>query len=156
MPACIFLWIGVWRSLNPNVARFLHFSNMKSDGFSDSLGFSFGFGMPKVIIPQNMPLATHTHTHNHFTALFPGLPGWAPRRKSSSRINGARGDIRGKHTDNPDGRHSIQTNHWPTSNIPIFTLDALPAASLPIYSGLGQAPKTNINRKNCLSPSTHL
>jgi len=51
--------------------------------------------------------------HNHFTALFPGPPGWA----------GARGELlnfmvqgkinRGRHTDHPAGRHSIRTNHFP-------------------------------------------
>ena len=48
---------------------------------------------------------------------------------------------RGKHTDHLAGRHSIRTNQWPTSLIPsIFTPDAFPAATLPIYPGLGQAP----------------
>jgi len=50
-------------------------------------------------------------------------------------------DNKGRHTDNPAERHSIWTKsathlHHP----PIFTLDALPAATLPIYLGLGQAP----------------
>jgi len=54
---------------------------------------------------------------------------------------GAGQDDRGRHTDHPDGRHSIWTKsathlHHP----PIFTPDALPAAILPIYPGLGQAP----------------
>jgi len=47
---------------------------------------------------------------------------------------------RSRHTDNPDGRQSIQTNLQSTSiNLPIFTPDALPAATFPIYSGLEQA-----------------
>ena len=54
-------------------------------------------------------------------ALFPGLSGWAgARRKSSSGLYGTRGDIRGKHTNNPALRHFIQTNQWPTSLIPPF------------------------------------
>jgi len=49
---------------------------------------------------------------------------------------------RGRHTDNPGGRHSIRTNQQSTSiNPPIFMPDALPAATLPIYPGLGQAQK---------------
>jgi len=37
--------------------------------------------------------------------------------------------------------HPIQTNGATTSTIPtIFTLDALPDTTLPIYPGLGQAP----------------
>jgi len=37
--------------------------------------------------------------------------------------------------------HPIQTNWCPTSAIPtIFMQDALPYTTLPIYSGLGQAP----------------
>ena len=51
------------------------------------------------------------------------------------------GKITETHTDNPAGRHSIRTNHWPISITPlIFVPDALPAATLPIYPGFGQAP----------------
>jgi len=58
-------------------------------------------------------IITSLYHHNHFTALFPEPPGWAC---------------------------AIRTNQWPTSINPlIFTPDALPAASLPIYPGLGQA-----------------
>jgi len=64
---------------------------------------------------------THTHARNHFTALFPGLPGWpSARRKPSSGLYGAREDNRGRHSDNTAWRHSIQTNHRPTSIIPPF------------------------------------
>ena len=53
----------------------------------------------------------------------------------------AREDNRGRHTDHPDGRHSIWTNQRPISNIPhFFTRDALPVATLPLYPGLRQAP----------------
>jgi len=54
------------------------------------------------------------------------------QKKSSCGLYGAMGDIRGRDTDNAAGRHSIQTDQWPTSLIPpIFTPDALPAATLP-------------------------
>ena len=86
---------------------------------------------------------THTHTHNHFTSHFLGLPRWAGASRSELLVYGAREDNRGRHTDHPDGRQSIRTNQWPTSIIlPIFTPDALPAATLPLYPGLGQAPNT--------------
>ena len=45
-------------------------------------------------------------------------------------------DNRSRHIDHPAGCHSIRTNQQPT---PIFTPDALPAATVPLYPGLGQA-----------------
>jgi len=60
-------------------------------------------------------------THNHFTALFPGLSGWASAgRKLSSGLYGAREDIRGRHTNHPAGCHSVRTNQRPTSIISPF------------------------------------
>jgi len=51
-------------------------------------------------------------------------------KKASSGRYGARWDIRGRHTNNPAGHHSIQTNQWSTSLIsPFFMPDALPAAT---------------------------
>jgi len=47
---------------------------------------------------------------------------------------------RGRHTNNPGGRHSIWTNQQSTSiNPPIFMPDDLPATTRLIYPGLGQA-----------------
>jgi len=67
--------------------------------------------------------------HNHFTALFPGPPGWAGARREfldfmvQGKIN------RGRHTDHLAGRHSIQTNQCPPPPPPYFLRpDALPAA----------------------------
>jgi len=54
-----------------------------------------------------------TNTHIHFTALFPGPPGWAGAGRElldfmvQGKIN------RGRHTDHPAGRHSIRTNQCP-------------------------------------------
>jgi len=73
-------------------------------------------------------------------ALFPGLPGELVPEEIFFWTYGARQDIRGRHTDHPVGRHSIRTNQRPTSNIPIFTPDALRATTLPFYPGLGRAP----------------
>jgi len=81
------------------------------------------------------------NTHTRFTAVFPGLPGWADARRNLLDFYGAWEDNRGRHTDYPDGRHSIQTN--PTThfrNTSIFSSDAVPAIALPLYRGLGQAP----------------
>jgi len=59
------------------------------------------------------------------------------QKRSSSGLYDSREDNSGRHTDNPDGRHSICTNQRPTSIIPHFTPDALPATTLPICPGLG-------------------
>jgi len=82
------------------------------------------------ICPQQWRPPTNTHTHNRFTAVFPGPPGWADARRElldfmvQGKIN------RGKHTDHPDGRHSIRTNQYPPPPSPHFFYrpDALPAA----------------------------
>ena len=58
--------------------------------------------------------------HNRFTALFPGPPGWAGARRELLDFM-VQGKIdRGRHTDHPDGRHSIWTSNQPTSIIPHF------------------------------------
>ena len=98
----------------------------------------------------------HNNNNNHFTALCSGLLGWASTARSIHplmyghlwgdtchlqhfMVQGE--DKRGRHTNNPAGHHPIWTISVLTSIIPtIFTLDALPAATLPIYPGLGQAP----------------
>jgi len=43
----------------------------------------------------------NTCTHTHTQTLYSPFP------------QGAREDNRGRHTDHPAGRHSIQTNRWP-------------------------------------------
>jgi len=85
--------------------------------------------------------------NTHTTVLWPFVsepPGW-----DGARINllldfyGAREDNRGRHINHPARCHSSWTNQRPTSSItppPIFTPDALPAATLPLYPGLEQAP----------------
>jgi len=63
----------------------------------------------------------HHHTHNCFTTLFPGAPGWAGTRRKlldfmvQGKIN------RGRHTDHPDGCHSIRTKQCPPPPSPIST-----------------------------------
>jgi len=61
-----------------------------------------------------MPIVTQTHTHTQpFYGPFPGPPRWAGARRElldfmvQGKIN------RGRHTDQPAGRHSIQTNQCP-------------------------------------------
>ena len=66
-------------------------------------------------------ITTPHHNRNCFTALFPGPSGWAGARRKllvfmvQGKIN------RGRHTDHPAGRHSIQTNQCPPPPSPIFT-----------------------------------
>jgi len=88
-------------------------------------------------------LRTHarTHTHNRFTALFLGLPGWAGARRHLLLDFMVQGKTTEADTPTiwlgatPSG---LISNLHPSS--PIFTPDALPAATLPIYPGFGQAP----------------
>ena len=52
-----------------------------------------------------------------------------------------REDNKGRCTDNLAGRHPIQTIGAPVSNIPTIIMpDAIPAATLPVYHGLGKEP----------------
>jgi len=65
--------------------------------------------------------------HNRFTALFPWPPGWAGARRElldfmvQGKIN------RGRHTDHPAGRHSIQTNQCPLPPSPHFLQAGCPS-----------------------------
>jgi len=71
----------------------------------------------------------HTHTHNRFTALFWDHPGEPVSEEKLLDIM-VQGKInRGRHTDHPDGCHSIRTNQCPPS-IPLifYRPDALHAA----------------------------
>ena len=81
--------------------------------------------------------------HNHFTALFPGRPGWAAARRElldfmvQGKIN------RGRHTDHPAGRHSIRTNQCPSPPSPIFLQTGCPSCR-PTNSGKAlKAPVCN-------------
>ena len=73
-----------------------------------------------------MCFTAKAHTHNRFTALFPGQPGWADARKLldfmvQEQIN------RGRHTDHPAGRHSIQTNQCSPPPFPHFLQAGCPS-----------------------------
>jgi len=65
--------------------------------------------------------------HNHFTALFPGSPGWAGARRElldfmvQGKVN------RGRHTDHPAGRHSIRTNQCLPPPSPCFLQAGCPS-----------------------------
>jgi len=72
----------------------------------------------------------HTHTPQPFYGHFPGPSGWAGARSKLLDFM-VQGNIkRGRHTDNPAGCHSIQTNQCPPPSSPplFYRLDALPAA----------------------------
>ena len=68
-----------------------------------------GRGLPPYQVAYWSP--HHTIHHNGFTDLFPGPPGWVSARRElldftvEGKIN------RGRHTDHPDGRHSIRTSN---------------------------------------------
>jgi len=82
--------------------------------------------------PQTLSLrcASEPHTpcytaeyHNRFTAPFPGPPRWAGARSElldfivQGKIN------RGRHTDQPDGRHSIRIKQCPPLPTPSYTAE---------------------------------
>jgi len=85
-----------------------------------------------------------THTQPCYGP-FSGTTRVSWHQKKSSELYGGREDNRGRHTDHPAGRHSIQTNQRPTSIIPrprsphFCMLDAL-LSQMSLYFGLGQAP----------------
>ena len=83
---------------------------------------------------------THIDTHNHLTALFLGLPGWASARRNFLLDFMVQGQI--SEADTPtiwlDATPSGLISN-PTPSSPILMPDALSAATLPIYPGLGQA-----------------
>ena len=69
--------------------------------------------------------ATHTYTHTDtHTQPYYGPFFWTTRMswfpKKSSGLYGAREDVRGTHTSNPDGCHSIRTKQQPTSLVHPF------------------------------------
>jgi len=82
----------------------------------------------------------HT-TLNHFTAIFPKLPGLASARRKLLLDFMVQGKI--TEADTPTiwmvATPSGLTSDPPPSS-PIFTPDALPVVTLPLYPGLGQAP----------------
>ena len=89
-------------------------------------------GCPKPILIFSRRCVTfawccHTHTHDHFTALFPGPPGWAGARSElldfivQGKIN------RGRQTDHPTGCHSIRTNQCPPPPSPYFLQAGCPS-----------------------------
>ena len=58
-------------------------------------------------------IRVRNHHHNRYMALFLGPPRWAGARRELLDFM-AQGKInRGRHTDHPSGRHSIQTNQCP-------------------------------------------
>ena len=85
---------------------------------------------------------THTHyTHNHFTALFLGIPRWAGARRNLLLDLMVQGKI--TDTDTPTiwmGTTPSGLISDPPPSFPHFKLDALPAATLPFYPSMGQAP----------------
>jgi len=85
---------------------------------------------------------THTHTHTQpFYAPLSGLPGWAGARRNLLLDFLVQGEI--SEADTPTvwlGATPSGLTSDPPPSSPIFTPDALPALTVPIYPGLGQAP----------------
>ena len=83
---------------------------------------------------------THAHTQP-FYGPFPGITRVSRCQKKSSGLYSARDDIRGRHTDNPAGCHSIRANQLPTSLIPQFYAGYLSCCNPPNLSWLGTGTK---------------
>jgi len=83
--------------------------------------------MPAVLVAVHVPTVTQNLLHPLSTS-------------STFWIYGAGKDNRGRRTDNPSGCHPVQTIGAPPPSSRIFMLNALSAATLPIYPSLGQAP----------------
>jgi len=84
-------------------------------------------------------LSVIIHTHTHTTILRPffwDYPG-EPVPEEIFWTHGARGDIRGRHTDNSCGCHSIGTNQQPISAIPHFYAGCRSCHNPPNLSWLG-------------------
>ena len=97
------------------------------------------FSLTVSLAPSLYHRSTSPH-YNRFTALFPGLPKSVGARRKLHLDFMVLGRItRGRHSDNPGGRHSIQTNQQCTSINPPFLcwMPFLPQP--PIHPGLGQA-----------------
>jgi len=95
-----------------------------------------------VIVKNKLPRFLIVHCVQLFYGPFSGTtPVSRCQKKSSSGLYKAREDNRGRHIDHPAACNSMRTNQQFTSIIPhFFTLDALPAKTLILYPGLGQAP----------------
>jgi len=97
--------------------------------------------------PQTCNIPPH---HNRFTALFPGPTRWAGARRTILLEFMVLGRItRGRHTNNPGGRHSIRTNQQSTSINPPF-LCRMPF--LPQPSQLILAWNRHRNMLDCIPP----
>ena len=85
----------------------------------------------------------HTYTRNRFMALFPGPTRWTGARRNKLLLDVM---VQGKITEADilkirlGATPSRLISDPPSSSPPIFTLDALPATTLPLYPGLWQAP----------------
>jgi len=105
----------------------------------------------RVSLPRSMEEAnsgnrlTHEHTHTLIQPFYGPFSGSTRvnqcQKKSSSGLYGARGDIRGRHTDNPAGRHFIRTNQRPTSLTAHFYARYPSCRNPPILSWLGTGTK---------------
>jgi len=97
------------------------------------------FSLTVSLAPSLYHRSTSPH-YNRFTALFPGLPKSVGARRKLHLDFMVLGRItRGRHSDNPGGRHSIQTNQQCTSINPPFLcwMPFLPQPSNSSWLGTG-------------------
>jgi len=87
--------------------------------------------------------------HNRFMALFPGLPMWAGARRELLDFMVQGKIYRGRHTDHPAGRHSIQTNQCPTPPIPHFLQVGCPSCR-PTFTVSKHCQTASINGRSRL------
>jgi len=80
-----------------------------------------------IVIPgYALTVVAELHTDTQpFYGPFSGTTRVNRCQKKSYGLYSAREDSRGRHTDRPSGRHSIQTNQWHIAIIPPFLLQML-------------------------------
>ena len=135
----------LWPDLWPMILTFkLYLDSVKMNQFSRYLdqNLSSVHTWRHTHIPDRLLYLDHYHPppHKRFMALLPGPPGWAGAKREfldfmvQGKIN------RGRHTDHPDGRHSIQTNQCPPPPSPhiFYGPNALSAAKQQCQSTEGK------------------
>ena len=96
----------------------------------ESVCLCFGKNSGRNLFQSGRFKHTHTHTHSHFMSLSPGPPWWAGARRELLDFRVQVKINRGRHTDHPVGRHSIQTNQCLPPPSPHFLQAGCPSCRL--------------------------
>ena len=120
-----------WCHCHPIISCFIkiqHWFDLSGAGLPGKEAVERVFTQCRLYTVEWMMYTTTPHHHSHFTALFPGPPGWAGARRELQDFM-VQGSInRGRNTDHPAGRHSIRTNHCPPpQSPPHFLQDGCPS-----------------------------